>query len=68
MMNDYIVMDKVMWETYEDAKRSNYKMNGLEDYKRIAILEDFLLPYFIKYEEYEVCKELKNQIELIKGK
>ena len=67
-MNDYDVMDKVMWQTYENARKSGYKMDGLEDYKRIAILEDFLLPYFSQYQEYKICAELKNQIDLIKGK
>ena len=54
MMNDYDVMDKVMWQTYENARKSGYKMDGLEDYKRIAILEDFLLPYFSQYQEYKI--------------
>ena len=61
------VIDKVMWEAYEEAKNSNYLMGGLESSKRIEILEFFLLPYFIKNEEFEICRELKNQIELIKN-
>lgn len=61
------LIDIVMWETYENAKNSNYLMGGLEFSKRIEILEFFLLPYFIKNEEFEICRELKNQIKLIKN-
>lgn len=68
MQNEKIseLIDKVMWEAYEDAKNSNYIMGGLESSKRIEILNFFLLPYFIKNQEFEICEELKNQIDLIK--
>ena len=61
------LIDKVMWEAYEDAKNSNYIMGGLESSKRIEILNFFLLPYFIKNQEFEICEELNNQIDLIKN-
>ena len=69
MQNEKIseLIDKVMWEAYEDAKNSNYIMGELESSKRIEILNFFLLPYFIKNQEFEICEELKNQIDLIKN-
>lgn len=69
MQNEKIseLIDKVMWEAYEDAKNSNYIMGGLESSKRIEILNFFLLPYFIKNQEFEICEELNNQIDLIKN-
>ena len=41
-------------------------MDGMEDYKRLEILELFLLPYFVKYEHFEIADELSKQIKLIK--
>ena len=65
-MSNYDLLNKVMWETYNDVKKSDFKMDGLETHKKLEILKNFLLPYFIKHEEYEICNELKKQIELIK--
>ena len=64
-MCNYDLLNKVMWETYNGVKKSDFQMDGLESHKRLEILENYLLPYFIKYEEYEICNELKKQIELI---
>ena len=41
-------------------------MDGMEDFKRIEILEFFLLPYFVEYEHFEIADELSKQIKLIK--
>ena len=38
-------------------------MDGMEDYKRIEILEFFLLPYFVEYEHFEIADELSKQIK-----
>lgn len=65
-MNDYDLLNKVMWETYNDVKKSDFKMDELESHKRLEVLENYLLPYFIKHEEYEICDELKKQIDIIK--
>ena len=67
-ISDYDVLHKVMWNSYEEIKKSNFDMDGMEDFKKIEILEFFLLPYFVKYEEYEIANELKKQINLIKEK
>ena len=64
-MSNYDLLNKVMWETYNGVKKSDFNMDGLESHKRLEILENYLLPYFIKHEEYEICNELKKQIELI---
>jgi hypothetical protein len=42
-------------------------MDGMEDYKRLEILELFLLPYFVEYEHFEIGNELSKQIKLIKN-
>lgn len=65
-ISDHDILHKSMWNSYEEIKKSNFEMDGLEDYKRIEILEFYLLPYFVKYEEFEVAQELKDQINLIK--
>ncbi len=41
-------------------------MDGMEDYKRLEILELFLLPYFVKYEHFEIADELSKQIKKIR--
>lgn len=56
-----------MWNSYEEIKKSNFLMDGMEDYKRLEILELFLLPYFVEYEHFEIGNELSKQIKLIKN-
>ena len=67
-ISNYDILHKSMWNSYEEIKKSNFEMDGMEDYKRIEILESFLLPYFVKYEYFEIAKELTEQIKLIKSK
>ena len=62
-ISDYDVLHKVMWDTYELAKEDNFNMSGLTTKEGLEILEGFLLPYFIKYEHFEVCSELQYQIK-----
>jgi hypothetical protein len=65
-ISDYDVLHKVMWNSYEEIKKSNFQMDNMEDSKRVEILEFFLLPYFVKYEEFEIADELKKQILAIR--
>jgi hypothetical protein len=67
-ISNYDILHKSMWNSYEEIKKSNFEMDGMEDYKRIEILEFFLLPYFVEYEYFEIAKELSEQIKLIKSK
>lgn len=59
------ILHKAMWNSYNEVKQSNYIMDGLEDHQKLAILKDFLLPYFIKIEEYAICTELQVQIKTL---
>jgi len=67
-ISNYDILHKSMWNSYEEIKKSNFEMGGMEDDKRIEILEFYLLPYFIKYEEFEIAQELTTQINIIKSK
>jgi hypothetical protein len=67
-ISNYDILHKSMWNSYYEVKHDNFKMDGLEDEQKIEILEFYLLPYFIKYEEFEICVELNEQINLIKSK
>ena len=65
-ISNYDILHKAMWNSYEEIKKSNFLMDGMEDYKKIEILEFFLLPYFVEYEHFEIADELSKQIKLIK--
>lgn len=67
-ISNYDILHKAMWNSYCEVKHDNFKMDGLDDEQKLEILEFYLLPYFIKYEEFEICIELKEQINLIKSK
>jgi hypothetical protein len=67
-ISNYDILHKSMWNSYEEIKKSNFEMDGMEYYTRIEILEFFVLPYFVKYEYFEIAKELTEQIKLIKSK
>jgi hypothetical protein len=67
-ISNYDILHKAMWNSYNKVKEDNFKMEGLDDIQQLEILEFFLLPYFIKYEYFEVCNELKEKINLIKSK
>jgi|688.fasta_scaffold870724_1 hypothetical protein len=63
---NYEILHQSMWNMYDEIKKSNFQMDGMEDSKRVEILEFYLLPYFVKYEEYEIANELKKQILAIR--
>lgn len=63
----YDIMHKAMWTIYDRIKESNYEMGGMETDMRIQILENYLLPYFIEYEEFEICDELNKNIIKLKN-
>jgi hypothetical protein len=65
-ISNYDILHKAMWNSYEEIKKSNFLMDGMEDYKRLEILELFLLPYFVKYEHFEIADELSKQIKKIR--
>jgi hypothetical protein len=65
-ISNYDILHTSMWNSYYAVKKNNFKMDGLEDEQKLEILEFYLLPYFIKYEEFEICDELQKQINLIK--
>ena len=65
-ISNYDILHKSMWNSYKEIKKSNFEMDGLENDKKIEILEFYLLPYFVKYEEFEIAQELTVQINLIK--
>jgi hypothetical protein len=67
-ISNYDILHKSMWNSYKEIKKSNFEMDGLENDKKIEILEFYLLPYFVKYEEFEIAQELTVQINLIKTK
>ena len=67
-ISNYDILHKSMWNAYYEVKKSNFEMGGLENYKKLEILEFYLLPYFVKYEEFEIAQELTVQINLIKTK
>jgi hypothetical protein len=67
-IGNYDILHKSMWNSYKEIKKSNFEMDGMEDCKRLEILEFYLLPYFIEYEEFEIADELSKQIKLIKLK
>jgi len=67
-ISKYDILHKAMYNSFCEVKKDNFKMDGLEDNQKIEILEFYLLPYFIKYEEFEICTELNEQINLIKSK
>lgn len=64
-ISNYDILHKVMWNSYDEVKEDNFKMEGLDDVQQLEILEFFLLPYFIKYEYFEICDELNKQIQRI---
>ena len=65
-ISNYDILHQSMWNSYNKVKCDNFKMDGLSDEQKLEILEFYLLPYFIKYEEFDICIELEKQINLIK--
>ena len=55
------ILDKSMWNMYQTMKDDNFQFDGYSNNDKIMMI-NHILPYFEKIEEYEICKELKNQI------
>ena len=60
---DTEILSKSMWETYSIMKADNFKFEGYST-DDINMMINHILPYFEKIEEYEICVELKNIIEV----
>lgn len=58
---DTEILDKSMWNMYQTMKDDNFQFDGYSNDDKIMMI-NHILPYFEKIEEYEICKELKNQI------
>ena len=58
---DTDILDRSMWNTYQIMKEDNFQFDGYSNDDKIMMI-NHILPYFEKIEEYEICKELKNQI------
>jgi hypothetical protein len=58
---DTDILDKSMWDMYQTMKDDNFQFDGYSNDDKIMMI-NHILPYFEKIEEYEICKELKNQI------
>ncbi len=60
---DTEILSKSMWETYNAMKNDNFQFQGYST-DDINMMINHILPYFEKIEEYEICVELKNIIEV----
>lgn len=58
---DTEILDKAMWNIYQTMKDDNFQFDGYSNDWQMMMI-NHILPYFEKIEEYEICKELKNQI------
>ena len=52
---DIEILDKAMWNIYETYKSDDFIFSGYSNQQKIEMIEQF-----------EICKELKHQIELNK--
>ena len=57
---DTEILDKAMWNMYQAMKDDNFQFEGYSNDDKIMMI-NYILPYFEKIEEYEICKELHNQ-------
>jgi len=58
---DTEILDKAMWNMYQTMKEDNFQFDGYSNEDKIMMI-NHILPYFHKIEEYEICKELYNEI------
>ena len=58
---DTEILDRAMWNTYQTMKDDNFQFDGYSNEDKVMMI-NYILPYFEKIEEYEVCKELYSQI------
>ena len=64
MIDNTKVMDIVFRKQLDLAKHNNWEMEGLNSEQKVLMLE-YLMKYFLKIEEYEVCNEIQIQIDKI---
>jgi hypothetical protein len=50
-----------MWNMYQTMKDDNFQFDGYSHEDKVMMV-NHILPYFEKIGEYEVCKELYDQI------
>jgi hypothetical protein len=55
------ILNESMWNMYQTMKDDNFQFEGYSNDDKIMMI-NHILPYFEKIEEYEICKELHNQI------
>jgi hypothetical protein len=60
---DTEILDRSMWNMYQTMKDDNFQFQGYST-DDINTMINHILPYFEKIEEYEICVELKNIIEV----
>jgi hypothetical protein len=58
---DTEILDKSMWNMYQTMKDDNFQFDGYSHEDKVMMV-NHILPYFEKIGEYEVCKELHDQI------
>ena len=64
MLDNDKLMEIVFTKHLELAKHNNWEMLGLDEEKKIMMLE-YLMKYFVKIEDYETCNEIQIQIDKI---
>jgi hypothetical protein len=60
---DTEILDRSMRNMYQTMKDDNFQFQGYST-DDINMMINHILPYFEKIEEYEICVELKNIIEV----
>ena len=58
---DTEILNESMWNMYQTMKDDNFQFEGYSNDDKIMMI-NHILPYFEKIEEYEICKELHNQL------
>ena len=58
---DTEILDKAMWNMYQTMKDDNFQFDGYSTEDKVMML-NHIFPYFEKIGEYEICKELYDQI------
>ena len=64
---DTEILDKAMWNMYDTYKADNFEFRGYSNKDAVMMIE-YILPYFEKIEEYNVCNELKEKISTFNTK
>ena len=55
------ILDRAMWNMYQTMKDDNFQFDGYSNEDKVMMV-NHILPYFEKIGEYEICKELYDQI------